>query len=270
MRQTESPVRSGKPMRIEVFEYPAGPEEPSLPHWGEWAGTEPELGEEKLLAEMSAKAPADAISGAEEARMRADFDRRLAEETKRSFDAGREKGRAEGRQAEKDAQAPQKAAVEEQRRRQGAELIVSFTEERDRYLRAVEHEVVELALAVAARILRRESQMDPLLLTGAVRVALGQLSGSTQVRLRVPPGELDLWTETVALLPKLAVQPTVLAGAGMLLGDCVIETDLGSVDLGIRSQLGEIERGFFDRAREPKAATSDANEKASQLSGTSR
>ena len=49
-------------------------------------------------------------------------------------------------------------------------------QERDRYLHAVEHEVVKLALAVAARILRREAQMDPLLLTGAVRVALGQLS----------------------------------------------------------------------------------------------
>jgi hypothetical protein len=34
----------------------------------------------------------------------------------------------------------------------------------------------------------------------------------------------------------------------MRLGDCVIETELGSVDLGIRAQLGEIERGFFDRA----------------------
>jgi flagellar assembly protein FliH len=34
----------------------------------------------------------------------------------------------------------------------------------------------------------------------------------------------------------------------MRLGDCLVETELGSVDLGIRSQLGEIERGFFDRA----------------------
>ena len=34
----------------------------------------------------------------------------------------------------------------------------------------------------------------------------------------------------------------------MRLGDCTIETELGSVDLGIRAQLGEIERGFFDRA----------------------
>ncbi len=44
------------------------------------------------------------------------------------------------------------------------------------------------------------------------------------------------------------MKPEVVAGEGMRLGDCVIETELGSVDLGIRSQLGEIERGFFDRA----------------------
>jgi flagellar assembly protein FliH len=132
--------------------------------------------------------------------------------------------------------------------RQAAELIESFAQERDRYLHAIEHEVVELALAVAARILRREAQMDPLLLTGAVRVALGQLSGSTQVRLRVPAAELDLWTEAMALLPNLALKPAVVPGEGMRLGDCMIETELGSVDLGIRAQLGEIERGFFDRA----------------------
>ena len=257
-------------MRIAVFEYPACAEEPSLPPWGEWEGTESELSEEKPHAGGSAKAQAGANPGAGEAGMRAEFDRRLGEETKRSYEAGREKGRAEGRQAEKDAQAPQQKAAEERRMRQAADLIASFAEERDRYLSAVEHEVVELALAVAARILRREAQMDPLLLTGAVRVALGQLSGSTQVRLRVPPGELDLWTETIALLPNLAVQPAVLAGTGMRLGDCVIETDLGSVDLGIRSQLGEIERGFFDRAGVSRAATQELNEKASQPGGTSR
>ena len=38
--------------------------------------------------------------------------------------------------------------------------------------------MVKLALAIAARILRREAQTDPLLLTGAVRVALGQLAAT--------------------------------------------------------------------------------------------
>jgi flagellar assembly protein FliH len=191
---------------------------------------------------------------AAEAALCADLDKRLAAETHKSFEAGRERGRQEGRASEREAQAAALAAAAEQRTRQVAGLVETFAEERDRFLHSAEHEVVELALAVAARILRREAQMDPLLLTGAVRVALGQLSGSTQVKLRVPPAELELWTEAMALAPNLAVKPTVLAGEGMRLGDCVVETEMGSVDLGVRSQLGEIERGFFDRAGGPKRA----------------
>jgi flagellar assembly protein FliH len=75
----------------------------------------------------------------------------------------------------------------------------------------------------------------------------------------VPPAELDLWAETIALLPKLRVKPTVVPGEGMRLGDCAIETELGTVDMGIRAQLGEIERGFFDRAG-GRGAGSGANE----------
>ncbi len=115
--------------------------------------------------------------------------------------------------------------------------------------------MVKLALAVAARILRREAHMDPLLLTGAVRVALGQLSATTQVRLRVPAADLELWADTIAHLPNLAKKPMVVAGEGMRLGDCAIETELGSVDLGVRAQLGEIEHGFFDRPGSIPTAT---------------
>ena len=132
--------------------------------------------------------------------------------------------------------------------------------------------MVELALAVAARILRREAQMDPLLLTGAVRVALGQLSGSTEVRVRVPASDLAFWKETLAVLPNLRVKPEVVVGEGMRLGDCVIETELGSVDLGIRAQLGEIERGFFrprGRRRKETAEENSAQGRAGGQDGSS-
>jgi flagellar assembly protein FliH len=235
----ESAPQPEDPAQIEIFEYPAGRDEPSFATQGGWAGTEPAGESGRSPEERETRA-----GGTVDAGQRKEFDRRLLEETRRSFEAGRE----QGRQMERDAQAATQTAADERRVRQAAELIESFALERDRYLQAVEHEVVELALALAARILRREAQMDPLLLTGAVRVALGQLSGATEVRLRVPSAELDLWTETIALLPNLAVKPVVLAGDGMRLGDCAIETEMGSVDLGIRAQLGEIERGFFDRA----------------------
>jgi flagellar assembly protein FliH len=257
LQQTKSATGKDASGRIEVFEYLADPAAPALPEWEGFAGNEEAV---PKPAEASAHA---AGSGAVEAQQRAEFDRRLAEETRRSFESGRERGHQEGRKAEQEAQvAAQSAAqtaAEQQRTQQAAGLLASFAQARDRFLQTVEHEVVKLALAVAARILRREAQMDPLLLTGAVRVALGQLSGSTQVRLRVPELELDLWTEAIALLPNLAVKPVVSAGEGMRLGDCVIETELGSVDLGIRSQLGEIERGFFDRAGGSSASAVRAN-----------
>jgi flagellar assembly protein FliH len=245
--QTESSRKNESSARIEVFRYQAGPEEEQLPDWVSW-------GEEKT-EKSSAPEVKEVAPVVDEVALRVEFDRRINDESRKAFDAGREKGRLEGRQAEHEAHAAAQAQADGQRKRQVAELMENFIKERDRYLQAVEHEVVELAMGVAARILRREAQMDPLLLTGAVRVALGQLAGSTQVRLRVPAPELELWTEAMALLPNLAVKPSVVPGEGMRLGDCMIETEMGSVDLGIRSQLGEIERGFFDRAggRQPKA-----------------
>lgn len=236
MQQAISATRNDASGRIEIFEYPAGPDLPSPPAWNGWADAED-------AAASPSEAPAHKAH-AIESRLSAEFEARLADEKRRAFEAGRE----QGRQAERQAQAGSLDKAKRERAQQATELIGSFAQERDRYLQNVEHEVVKLALAIAARILRREAQMDPLLLTGAVRVALGQLSASTQVRLLVPASELELWKEAVALVPNLAVKPSVAAGEGMRLGDCVIETELGSVDLGIRAQLGEIERGFFDRA----------------------
>lgn len=217
---------------MQVFQYEESPE--LTPTWTGFGG---------LPAEN-----APSRTGVDESTQRALQERQHAEELRRNFEAGRARGLEEGRRAEHEAQAASRAEEEKQRTAQAARLAEKFAEERERYLHAVEHEVVQLSLAVAARILRREAQMDPLLLTGAVRVALGQLSNSTEVRLKVPPAELDLWREAIAHLPNLTVKPVVEPGDGMRTGDCAIETSVGSVDLGIRAQLAEIERGFFDRA----------------------
>jgi len=170
-----------------------------------------------------------------------------AEELRRSFESGRECGWKEGRAMEREACAALLQASESRHIEKAARLLEGFDIQRIRYFETVEREVVRLALAVAARILRREAQMDPLLLSGAVRVALGQLASSTPARLRVPPSDVELWKDTIANLPNLPVKPAVLAGDAMSLGECVLETELGSVDLSVAAQLAEIEHGFFDR-----------------------
>lgn len=239
-RQAEQPVGDG--VRCEVFRYePVAP-----PAEGSWEAFESVSGADPVVLPAAAESGADP-GNAHEASQAAQESTR-ADELGKSFEAGRERGFGEGRAAEREAAASAMQAREAARALQIAGLVEGFHGERARYFEAVEHEVVRLAMAVAARILRREAQVDPLLLSGAMRVALGQLSSSTQVSLKVPAADLELWADAIAHMPNLAVRPVVVAGQEMQLGECRLETELGMVDLGFAAQLAEIERGFFDRS----------------------
>jgi flagellar assembly protein FliH len=237
---TANPARNAAFSQIEAFHYPIEPGAPEPSSPALWPSPEA-IGEPAPRADAADRQALEVESAIH-------LEQRIADERQRASAAGHEAGLREGRQREREEQAAALKLAEQRRMQQAAELVASFAQARAQYLAAIEHEVVGLALAVAARILRREAQMDPLLLTGAVRVALGQLAASTSVLLKVPPEEFELWQETMAHLPGRIEKPTVLAGEGMKLGDCRLETTVGCVDLGLRAQLAEIERGFFDRA----------------------
>ena len=230
---------------LEVLDYPPCPGA-SVTEWNGWA----EAGDETTGASGQGRSRSGHGVGAGLA-----SNENETEAARRSFESGRARGREEGRHAEHEAHATALTVEAERQKRQLGALVARFAEESEHYLRAVEQEVVKLALAVASRILRREAQMDPLLLTGAVRVALGQLAASSKVQLMVPAAELELWREAVTHLPNLATKPHVLPGEGLRLGDCRIESQVGAVDLGVRTQLAEIERGFFDRVGAETAGT---------------
>jgi len=135
---------------------------------------------------------------------------------------------------------------------QASEMLRDFASERERYFSDVEEEVVQLALEIAECILRRQAASDPLLLSAAVRHALGQLAASTFARFVVPERDADMWKQELARQSaavghlSLGSQLQIVADANMQRGDCRIEAGIGNADLGIYSQLEEIERSFFD------------------------
>ena len=136
----------------------------------------------------------------------------------------------------------------EQRLAENRAMVVraceEFAKERTRYFEAVEGQVVKLALAVAARVLHREAKMDPLLLSGAARVALEKVDEESETRLRVPAHEAAMWSAEFAAAGEGTLR--IVGDEGMARGECVLETSVGTVELGIEAQLAEIERGFFD------------------------
>jgi flagellar assembly protein FliH len=119
-----------------------------------------------------------------------------------------------------------------------------FVRERARYFAGVEAEVVKLALAIAARVLHREAKIDPLLLTGVVRVALEKVAEDSATVLRVPVGAIEMWREAFVASPEASLQ--VVGDERLAAGECVLDTNVGRVELGVSAQLEEIERGFFD------------------------
>jgi flagellar assembly protein FliH len=119
-----------------------------------------------------------------------------------------------------------------------------FRRERSKYFAGVEGEVVKLALAIAQRVLHREAQLDPLLLAGIVRVALEKLEENSTAVLRVPASELQAWQKMFLMSPGPSLQ--LVADERLGSGECVLDTNVGKVELGVRVQLEEIERGFFD------------------------
>ena len=123
-----------------------------------------------------------------------------------------------------------------------ARVCEEFGRERSKYFAAVESEVVKLALAIAARVLHREAKMDPLLLTAAVRIALGKVAEDSSTTLRVPADDVAMWRGVFG--SNDAVQ--VVGDERMTAGECVLETNVGKVELGVSAQLEEIEKGFFD------------------------
>lgn len=117
-----------------------------------------------------------------------------------------------------------------------------FRQERAQYFVSVEAEVVKLALAIAARVLHREAKFDPLLLSAAVRVALEKVAEQSEVVLRVPTEDVTEWHEMLG--ESAAFQ--LIGDEKLHAGQCVLETKVGKVDLGVNAQLAEIEQGFFD------------------------
>lgn len=124
-------------------------------------------------------------------------------------------------------------------------VIGSFQQERTEYYARVEPELVHLILAVAAKILHREAQVDRMLLAALAKVAVENLQQRSHVVLRVPPEACAEWREFFAAhLPGTKVE--VLEDSQLEHDGCVLETELGCADVGIDAQLKEIERGFFD------------------------
>jgi flagellar assembly protein FliH len=161
-----------------------------------------------------------------------------AEREMRARALGREEGQAESRQNFEEQLAKERTTL-------GAALT-QFAQDRALYYQSVETEVVQLSLSIARHILHREAQIDPLMLAGVVRVALEKIERATGVTLRLHPHNADGWRRFFSLHLDPAEMPEIVEDAAIAPDRCILETAMGTAELGMEVQLKEIEKGLMD------------------------
>jgi flagellar assembly protein FliH len=126
-----------------------------------------------------------------------------------------------------------------------ASTVAKFEEERDKYYSRVEAEIVQLSLAIAAKILHREAQVDAMLVASLVRLAMENMREGSSVTIRVGSGKGEDWKRYFSSFTS-ATRVEVVEDAELNDQDCILETELGSANFSLEKQLKEVEQGFFD------------------------
>jgi len=139
-------------------------------------------------------------------------------------------------------------AIEELARERAriTEAILKFQAEVAEYYSRTELEVVQLALAIAAKILQREAEADPALTAKLAQGVLEKLHQNTNVSVRVQPADVELWRQELAPHQDGRLAIEVLGDDMVAAGNCILETELGTTEVGVAEQLREIENGLFD------------------------
>lgn len=146
------------------------------------------------------------------------------------------------------AEAEERLRAERERAREEAEerfarRLREFERARSSYFKAVELEVVQLALAVARKIIGREAEVDPTLLAGLVRIALDRMQSGSAVRICVAPVDAARWRE-LGKNEAGEMRWDVAVDEELEPGDCIVETALGKANFGFEAQVRDLEESF--------------------------
>lgn len=153
-----------------------------------------------------------------------------------AFEAGARQGREEVRQQ---AEAETRRALD---------LVAQAEQDRLHHARQAEIDIIELALAIAKKVILREVAIDHGIVQEQVRRTIALMDEKGLIRVRVNPEEFDALQ---AIRPTLhgsdgkPVRVHVECDASVQAGGCVLESSQYFIDARIETQLEEIWQGML-------------------------
>lgn len=153
------------------------------------------------------------------------------------FSAGREEGFKEGKE-------------EVNRLIERLHVIVEKTmEKRQEILSETEQQIVDLVLLLSHKVVKAISENQKNVVTSNVIHALKKVKGKGDVTIRVNLLDVQMTTEHIKdFLERVegVKNITVVEDVSVDKGGCIVETDFGSIDARISSQLHELEQKIIE------------------------
>ncbi|MFB3825900.1 MAG: FliH/SctL family protein [Bryobacteraceae bacterium] len=187
-----------------------------------------------------APAPRPDASGSEAEHTLAELQKQAEQRAQEARQAGRREGEQAARKA---LEAEVRAALEKL-----AAALHETAALRQGIMARAESQLLQLAVAIARRVLHRELTVDPEALEALVHSLLERIAAQEVLRVRVFPEHEQALRAALAKLPgaaHLEIRPDPSLGRGGVL----LETTRGTLDGSVETQLTEIERGLTDRLR---------------------
>jgi flagellar assembly protein FliH len=124
---------------------------------------------------------------------------------------------------------------------------------RQTMIRQSEQQMVELALAIARRILRREVMLDGDLILAMARVALDRLGEAASTTIRLNPEDCALALQRHGDNP-LGSRVRIVADAAVSRGGCLVESEFGFIDAAVEAQFDQVMRALIGERGEVRHA----------------
>ncbi len=187
--------------------------------------------------EETANAPASPVQGRDGFEQRLEeMEAAVAKAREEAYRQGLSEGEARGKAAEQKFEALNRAL---------AEAIAELSTYKAELRASAERDMVELSVAIARRVLRREISVDPHALEGIVAASLDRISAQEITVVKTHPFHAGALRDQIARLAPTA-QISVEADPTLAMGSVIFEITRGSLDGSIESQLDEIQRGLAD------------------------
>lgn len=121
----------------------------------------------------------------------------------------------------------------------------SIQSELDAWIQHWEENLLQLAVGIAEKVIRREVQQQPSITGELISEALQLATGQDEISLRINPEDYEILkdqVEQIATRVGVLASTTIVPDRTVTSGGCIVETHYGNIDMQLETQLKRIEK----------------------------